>query len=837
MVALNTLQEFLKQGTSHAPGTQDEVTSLMTSLVKLPEDARIYTKNSGVRQWIYSQTVSQSQFFTLEILFGSRTQSYALDGKIPKDKLLISVSGGWNSYVDGLETGPQVSVNLEDFRTPKEAVEAVCKKFVDRFQKLSSRGNVKVFYDESKMMWSWKRLNSDSFIRDENDDAYNKKTCMSICKVNGCGIVPDEFVFLNRDDFSRISNGDHSSIVRHANNYYFKSCLVTIYRNEVPFTSQYCFIPQSEVEQYEFVLVDGERRYISLKRSENFLLSFPVHSYNTRIEQLIPANKLFLLGKTDLYSRRDKAEVPFLGWELEACSNKSTVGTSATAKMFKEYMPWLVMCKNDGSISPEGFETVSIPATLDFWQESNLSSTLDSMRVSPYNMRSFEHSKCGFHVHVSRSALSVLDLQKLERFVHNPDNLTFITKVAGRGNGQYQKYIPELFNNRKKWSKDTRPVSTPRSTVHSSNAYLRQEEIQYFCPTIEQVNHNAQSYVDHVGHDEMNKLKQLCEFINNYVDYSSLNNIYGLNNVVLTERYSTVGYDVVDFCYAIINGGTEYFREICSSVPDSNNPEEQIKFMRILFEEVLCPGRPIFSGIVAKFFPDWNLEVTVEELSNTPEIPNWKTGLLKSAAPVGRKNSRAASQIVKGPVGKGLTARYDALNTTNANTVEFRMFKGTMNGTTIMRYLEFVDALVRFVAHTNATNEGLHHQMFIGWLKNDPFNIARYEHLISFLTENGFLERKEIRRKTLPKVVGEDNKTEGLISTVAKGFETGQEAKPLGIFNTPRSDSETEEVSVLSAQEAANNYGSDIPISDGYEEDYDNNGCDCDDCRALRDEL
>lgn len=810
MVALSTVKEYFS---AYARGEADEVSNVIKNLLNLPSHARLYQKSEMFRQWTFEQNPSYTQYVTVEINDGVVIEYYS--GGI----LRLSVQGVWSNYADGLESLSRtgIYVSLADYRTSKEAVEALCKKLIERFQKPSSQGNVKVFYDESEFLWCWKRPSSSAIVYNaDRTKAYHAETCKSVVNILGEGIVPDERRFLNYEERSNIANGRNPEITIVQNNYYFDAALFPVYRNEIPFTELHRRVPSSTLDLYEFVLVNDERVYINLKKAENSLLATPIHGYSTRIEALVPANKLFLLGKTDLYAKRDKAEVPFLGWELEACSNLSAVGSQKSATTFKEHMPWLIMCKNDGSISPEGFETVSVPATLDFWQESNLSSCLDSMRVAPHNMRSFEHVKCGFHVHVSRSALSVLDLQKLERFIHNPENNNFIVTVAGRGAGRYQTYVPDLFNNRKKWSNiNSSYFSNTRPSVLLRPSRVNEEDIMYFTDSLLKVNESAnQRLLDLIpGANYRQRLVNMGMFFSEFVNYDHLDAIIRRNSEAIEKYLNFVnGYSLGDVVADLQRRDPLYLTEMCTGRDDPTNPDTHNELFRFLVQDVLCPGRPKFSALVKKFFPEW--ELVVEETV-------WKTSLRKSKAPFKRSLSHTASTIIKGPTGKGVNSRYDALNTTNKNTVEFRMFKGTMNGTTIMRYLEFVDAMIRFVADTNATNAGLHYTAFIKWLRDDPFNIARYEHLVSFITEKGFIDRKDIRKKTLPVIVSEDKDVEGLVAVPAKGFKELTEAKPVASITLSREQEEIEPA--MSEEEANEQY--DQSEFEQIEEDYNCPSC------------
>lgn len=817
MVTALTMKEYFSAYTSDPV---DEASDIIKSLLNFPPDTRLYRRSDYCRQWAINQSQGYSYYVVFEVL------------NYESEFLSLCIHGNWRNYVDGLSNlSSGIKVFLADYQTPKEAVEALCSKFIERFQKPDSRGNVKVFYDESEFLWCWKRPTSSKITYNfDRTKAYHAETCVSVMNILGEDVVPDERRFLDVTERNNIINGQHPEITAHEGNFYFNEALSPIYYNQIPFTEIHSRVPVSSLGLYEFVLVNDKRVYINLKRTKSSLISTPIHSYSTRIEGLVPANKLFLLGKADLYAKRDKAEVPFLGWELEACSNLSTVGSKKSATAFKEHMPWLIMCKNDGSISPEGFETVSVPATLDFWQESNLSSSFDSMRVAPHNMRSFEHEACGFHVHVSRSALSVLDLQKLERFIHNPENKNFIVSVAGRGAGQYQKYIPDLFSNRKKW------YDTDRSFYSARLRQVVEEGIAYFTMSLSEAHEAVITRLSVLpqGSNYRQRLVNMGRFFSDFVSYDSLNTIIQQNSEI-SNRYPNFAFN-----YSIDNVIVDLRREVpvlltemCSGRDDPTSSDEHNELFRFLVQDVLCPRRPKFSALVKKFFPEW--ELIVEEIVRESTISDREfINTRKSSAPFKRSLSHTASQVLKGPTGKGVNSRYDALNTTNKSTVEFRMFKGTMNGSTVMRYLEFVDAMIRFVAHTSATDAGLHYTAFIAWLRSDSFNIARYEHLVSFITEKGFIDRKDIRKKTLPIVVSEDKDIKGLVAIPAKGFEEATEVKAIGSFTL---EQEREEViPFMTPEQASEQYNTEeVPEYDEGEEDpIGQDGCNCLDCVERR---
>jgi len=90
-----------------------------------------------------------------------------------------------------------------------------------------------------------------------------------------------------------------------------------------------------------------------------------------------------------------------------------------------EYM----YCKMDGSLL-NGVEIVSHPATYD-WLNENFDETWGHVcKLRERGMKSFKTDTCGIHIHISRTAFSILHLYKFMRFFHQ--NKTFITTVSRR---------------------------------------------------------------------------------------------------------------------------------------------------------------------------------------------------------------------------------------------------------------------------------------------------------------------------------------------------------------------------------------------------------------------
>jgi len=78
-----------------------------------------------------------------------------------------------------------------------------------------------------------------------------------------------------------------------------------------------------------------------------------------------------------------------------------------------------LFCKEDGSV-PAGFEIVSQPGTLAFWQESR--PELESLLENLINRgaRSYKTSTCGMHIHINKKAFkSALHIFKFQALIYN----------------------------------------------------------------------------------------------------------------------------------------------------------------------------------------------------------------------------------------------------------------------------------------------------------------------------------------------------------------------------------------------------------------------------------
>jgi hypothetical protein len=116
----------------------------------------------------------------------------------------------------------------------------------------------------------------------------------------------------------------------------------------------------------------------------------------------------------------------FLGVELEVCPTGSDYGEIAAD--VRQELKERVICKEDGSIS--GFEIVSIPGTLA-WHKELWTPWFDG-KGSVKQVKGWGQGGYGMHVHMSRNAMSTFAWSKLNVFINDPENSSFVTRIAGR---------------------------------------------------------------------------------------------------------------------------------------------------------------------------------------------------------------------------------------------------------------------------------------------------------------------------------------------------------------------------------------------------------------------
>lgn len=164
-----------------------------------------------------------------------------------------------------------------------------------------------------------------------------------------------------------------------------------------------------------------------------------LHGYSVDVRRLVP---IMFSTKKDKPSAETNVMLRY-GVELEVLRH-SNVSMPAALKAVGNSVKKYAILKSDSSLGSEGFEIVTAPATLEFhrtklWTEffnsKNAAGVTASQHVQAWNTR-----VCGIHVHITRAALTKMQLAKLLVFYHEDVNNAFLSKIAGRTVGPSANY-------------------------------------------------------------------------------------------------------------------------------------------------------------------------------------------------------------------------------------------------------------------------------------------------------------------------------------------------------------------------------------------------------------
>ena len=119
---------------------------------------------------------------------------------------------------------------------------------------------------------------------------------------------------------------------------------------------------------------------------------------------------------------------------------------------------------------------------------------------------------------------------------------------------------------------------------------------------------------------------------------------------------------------------------------------------------VTRPQNPDIIDRIILFMETYKEEIIKISRRNTNELSSWANFISDRVYDVDEKEIKSIDFIKKH---KGNYNRYMALNLTNANTIEFRFFKGTLNYDTFMADFEFIYNLVTFASDLSLPIEKL----------------------------------------------------------------------------------------------------------------------------------
>lgn len=173
------------------------------------------------------------------------------------------------------------------------------------------------------------------------------------------------------------------------------------------------------------------------------------------------------------------APTMWLGFELEAVCKAGQGGMNKAANAVTEAFDGRGICKADGSIDQggqtPGFEMVSLPGTLAYHQTQ----WRDWLKTVQKHMRGWDAPTCGMHVHVSRRALTALQIARVGVFLGATGNRDFVVRVAGRTADQYARVLHKgfhSFRNADDYSTRTLLGNFTRGRPGRSGQYMRRSD-------------------------------------------------------------------------------------------------------------------------------------------------------------------------------------------------------------------------------------------------------------------------------------------------------------------------------------------------------------------------
>jgi hypothetical protein len=178
---------------------------------------------------------------------------------------------------------------------------------------------------------------------------------------------------------------------------------------------------------------DGSLRNRNPNASRGDSANF-VNSYNFDATTVLP-----FLGHDKSVNRMSEL---YMGVELEVevVEGRKEDAAIETIKLLDDKF---VCLKHDGSIT-YGFEIVTAPSSFDVHKEKWAKFFDERIKNrATKHLRSYDTTTCGMHIHLSRAAMTPLQISKMLVFINDPDNKEFIETIAQRKEGQWSHYFPK----------------------------------------------------------------------------------------------------------------------------------------------------------------------------------------------------------------------------------------------------------------------------------------------------------------------------------------------------------------------------------------------------------
>jgi hypothetical protein len=159
-----------------------------------------------------------------------------------------------------------------------------------------------------------------------------------------------------------------------------------------------------------------------------------IRSYTTDVVAAFGGSQAFKSAPTD-----PKVDFPlYLGVELEVHAKRG-VRRAEAVRWTHNRVGGFALLKFDSSIPHQGFEITTVPGTLAFHRDAWEPFFAEAHK----HLESWKTGRCGLHVHISRNALSPLQLGKMMVFINERGTSEFVSQIAGRSAGEYCVRAPK----------------------------------------------------------------------------------------------------------------------------------------------------------------------------------------------------------------------------------------------------------------------------------------------------------------------------------------------------------------------------------------------------------
>ena len=261
----------------------------------------------------------------------------------------------------------------------------------------------------------------------------------------------------------------------------------------------------------------------------------------------------------------------------------------------------------------------------------------------------------------------------------------------------------------------------------------RHENDDGFSPNILLTDNNLASIVGHIGKAVANCRLFYCK------EDSSLtsNGVEVVSHPFSWNFWRTIGQDIYDSLFSVLLSSGYFSSETESGglhihiSKEAINKHTLLKLLWFVYES------PVFMEFIAQRSTEYG-EVTWNSL----------TGYYSSVHTFSKKRS-LLSKIARLKFSEN-QARYTAVNLENEATIEFRLFKGTLNIMTLSKAIEFIHSLMAYCSETpishivNRFEEPARVELYLKYLSKYQ---TRYTNLCSFIANN--LDMSTYKKKKL----------------------------------------------------------------------------------------